>query len=95
MRDEEVAKRTGHPLSGVLQRRVNKRIPLAVRQKRLWTPGEDKLVGTAPDDEIAVRLERSVKSVQSRRLELKRPNRKTSCYLPGARSTLPEKSARP
>jgi len=31
MRDEEVAARTGNPLSGVLQRRHAKRIPLAVR----------------------------------------------------------------
>lgn len=46
MGDEEVANRTGHPLSGVIQRRSHKRIPLAVRQKKLWTPLEDRLLGT-------------------------------------------------
>ena len=70
MRDEEVASRTGRPLSGILQRRHNKNIPLTVRQKRLWSPVEDKLVGTAPDAEIAARLQRPIKSVQGRRLEV-------------------------
>jgi hypothetical protein len=47
MRDEELAARIGRPVSGILQRRIHKKILLAVRQKRLWTAAEDQLVGTA------------------------------------------------
>jgi len=72
MRDEEVAEQTGHPLSGVVQRRHHKGIALAVRQKRLWTAAEERLLGTAPDVEIAARLKRTLKGVAARRCRLKR-----------------------
>ena len=48
---------------------MDRKISLAVRQKRLWTTDEDKLLGKLPDSEIATRLKRSIKSVQARRLE--------------------------
>src|SRR5688572_4165134 len=67
MRDEEVAARTGHPRSGVIQRRQKLGIPLRVRQKPLWTRIEDALLGSRPDHEIARRLQRPLKSVQGRR----------------------------
>jgi hypothetical protein len=47
-----------------------KKIPLAVRQRRLWTPAEDKLLGTVPDAEIAARLNRTIKAVEARRLTM-------------------------
>jgi hypothetical protein len=67
----KVSKITGRLLSGVLQRRLGKRIPLAVRQRRLWTPAEDKLSGSAPDAEIAARFDRTIKAVEARRLVLR------------------------
>jgi len=42
-------------------------IKLMVRQKRPWTKEEDQILGTGPDAQVAARLKRPFKSVQSRR----------------------------
>jgi hypothetical protein len=34
--------------------------------RKIWLPEEDKLLGTAPDDELARRWERTVGSVKAR-----------------------------
>ena len=73
-RDEEVARCLGRPLSGVMQRRQDKHIPLAVPRFRLWTRTEEALLGKLPDEKVEKRLNRPIKSVQARRLQFrKRP----------------------
>src|SRR6266536_1882458 len=45
-------------------------IPNPVLPLRFWTPEEEKLLGTAPDVEIARQLNRTVLGVATRRREL-------------------------
>jgi hypothetical protein len=39
--------------------------------RKRWVPEEDRLLGTAPDVEVAVRLQRTLSAVKSRRKDLK------------------------
>jgi len=70
VRDEEIARQTGIPVSKVRHRRHRLGIPIAQPQKRRWTAEEDALLGTALDVEVAGKLGRSEASVQLRRLQL-------------------------
>jgi hypothetical protein len=70
MPDAEVAARTGHPLSGVIQRRHSLHICLPRPGHQPWTTAEDKLLGTMQDRDLAQRLGRPLEAVKERRRRL-------------------------
>ena len=61
---------TGHPLFAVKVNRRELGRPIADPILSCWTPEQDRLLGTMPDDEVARRLWRSKMAVQKRRLGL-------------------------
>jgi hypothetical protein len=75
-----VAALTGHPLSSVAIKRVELGRPKANPILTCWTPEQDRLLGTMPDDEVARRVGRTRMAVQKRRFRLgigdKRPERR-------------------
>ena len=73
MPDEEAVARTGHPLSGVIQRRRTLHVRLPRPGHRPWTSEEDKLLGTIKDLDLAQHLGRRVGAVRARRERLKIP----------------------
>ncbi len=74
MTDGEVAAKLGLSIGAVAHRRRNLGKAVKFAHRRPWTPEEDALLGTAPDLEIAARLDRHVSTVCIRRQKLRIPN---------------------
>lgn len=68
--DAEIAWLTRRTVESVRVRRTGHNISKADSKVDYWTPDEDALVGTAPDESVARKLGRSTVSVQKRRLRL-------------------------
>ncbi len=65
--DEDVARRTGHSVRSVLLARSGRRIPSVYRRAPDWRPEQEALLGTASDEAIAARLNRTISAVRGRR----------------------------
>src|SRR5207247_1411943 len=70
--DAEVADLTDRTFGSVWQKRRALGIAQSALKFRKWTRAEDKLVGTAPDADIARQIDRTESAVKSRRAILDR-----------------------
>ena len=71
--DAEVAKRTGRSLEAVALRRLKEKKSPGETPNRRWSQAEEKLLGTAPDEVIAEKLNIPTLMVSGRRRFLQRP----------------------
>ena len=70
LRDEDVAKRTGHPVGSVAAKRRQLGLPMPHSKLRRWTAEEDALLGTERDAVIAGRIGCLPSAVADRRRKL-------------------------
>lgn len=82
MRDDKFAARTGRNVFTVKNKRVQLGIRIFQPKWRPWQPEEDKLLGTASDGAIGLRLGRDRGVVQKRRRELGIPPHGDSPWTP-------------
>jgi hypothetical protein len=73
MRDEEVARKINRVISAVNLRRRALGIPVFNSKRHPWKPEDERLLGTRPDDQVAMLLRTTVKAVRHRRASLKIP----------------------
>src|SRR5947208_13666108 len=73
MPDSEVAALLNRSRSAVQTRRVLLRKPKPDPKHSPWTPQEEALLGTAPDAQIAARIERQTATLATRRYKLHLP----------------------
>ena len=71
----EIARRLGCPQHLVSDRRRRLKVSAFRRMppRRNWTPSEDKLLGTMPDQELAKRLGRTLNAIRTRREQARIP----------------------
>jgi len=70
MPDKKLARRLKRSYDAVAARRLNKGIPPCNPKRKSWRPEDDKVLGTRPDDQIAMLLRRTVASIKNRRRKL-------------------------
>src|SRR5438874_7239094 len=74
--EHQARRRGGRTFGTVWQKRRALGIAQPALRFRKWTPAEDRLVGTAPAAEIALRLGRTESAINSRRAILEREQAK-------------------
>jgi len=71
--DERISQITGRSMQGVQHYRCEKNIAPYLPKSKPWTDAELSMLGTKPDKEVSVELNRSVHAIRSRRKFLGRP----------------------
>lgn len=64
---KKLARKFGRKVTAVRRRRVEKGIPDPDGKVRRWTSEDDRILGTRPDEQIALLLGISVHAVRNRR----------------------------
>jgi len=73
MDDRKFARKFSRALSAVKKRRIQLGIPVFNSARHIWTPEDDKLLGTRPDDQVAAFIGTTTKAVGNRRRKFKVP----------------------
>jgi hypothetical protein len=88
MPDKQFARKFKRSVIAVFTRRTHKRVPVFDRQRRRWTPADDKLLSERTDAQIALFLGISPTAVRHRRRRLGIPQ-------PGRRRSAPPRPWKP